>query len=120
MSLLSPLYPRGPIELGKGLRLLTADCLTELPGWRIVHTPGHTPGHVSLFRSEDATLIVGDAFCTTKAESFFDSSIAQSPELHGPPAYFTSDWDAARDSVELLAALNPRSLLPDMANLCWN
>jgi hypothetical protein len=31
----------------------------------------------------------------------------QAPELHGPPAYFTQDWAAARASVAILAALEP-------------
>jgi glyoxylase-like metal-dependent hydrolase (beta-lactamase superfamily II) len=68
--------------------------------------PGHTAGHVSFFRDIDRTLIAGDAFCTTKQESFF-AVASQKPELHGPPAYFTTDWDAARDSVARLAALEP-------------
>ena len=50
---------------------------------------------------------MGDAFCTTKPESFFEAAIAQQPELHGPPAYFTSDWAAAKSSVEKLATLLP-------------
>ena len=29
-------------------------------------------------------------------------------ELNGPPAYYTSDWDAARESVRRLAALRPK------------
>jgi len=28
--------------------------------WRILHTPGHSPGHVCLYRSSDGTLISGD------------------------------------------------------------
>jgi len=75
------------------------------------HTPGHTPGHVSLFRDADRTLVVGDAFCTTKQESFL-AVATQRPELHGPPAYFTTDWDAARDSVQRLAALRPITVAP--------
>ncbi len=31
------------------------------PGWRWLWTPGHTAGHVSLFRPADAVLIAGDA-----------------------------------------------------------
>lgn len=27
--------------------------------------------------------------------------------MHGPPAYFTPDWEAARRSIERLAALQP-------------
>ena len=117
MSLLSPLYPRKPIDVGERLRALPEAAtgpvmLTELPGWEILHTPGHTPGHVSFFRPSDRTLLVGDAFCTTKPESFFEAALAQQTELHGPPAYFTSDWEAARRSVEQLAALEPLVVAP--------
>jgi hypothetical protein len=31
----------------------------------------------------------------------------QTPEVHGPPMYFTPDWAAARESVRRLAALEP-------------
>ncbi len=31
----------------------------------------------------------------------------QEPELHGPPKYFTPDWDSARASVQRLSALAP-------------
>jgi len=31
------------------------------PGWRFVWTPGHTAGHVSLFRPDDRVLVAGDA-----------------------------------------------------------
>ncbi|HEX4785958.1 MAG TPA: MBL fold metallo-hydrolase [Candidatus Sulfotelmatobacter sp.] len=117
MSLLSPLLPRGPVNLGSRLRELAVfaegeSTLAEMPGWQIKHTPGHTPGHVSLFRPDDRTLLAGDAFCTTKPESFFAAAIKQEPELHGPPAYFTSDWNQARRSVQLLAGLGPQTLAP--------
>ena len=52
-----------------------------------------------------------DAFCTTKQESLL-AVATQRPELHGPPAYFTTDWDAARDSVRRLAALKPMFVAP--------
>ena len=113
MSLLSPLYPRGPVNLASRLRLIDSEEEGKvLPNWQIVHTPGHTPGHISLFRGSDSTLIVGDAFCTTKPESFFDAAIAQPPELHGPPAYFTSNWNDAALSIRRLALLRPRILAP--------
>ncbi|MEA2262069.1 MAG: hypothetical protein QOJ51_4894 [Acidobacteriaceae bacterium] len=125
MTLLSPLYPRGPIDVGNWLiplaegedgaalyGLAKLQDLPELPGWKVLHTPGHTPGHVSFFRPSDRTLRVGDAFCTTKPESFFEAALAQHPELHGPPSYFTSDWDAARTSVQRLASLSPTILAP--------
>jgi glyoxylase-like metal-dependent hydrolase (beta-lactamase superfamily II) len=58
------------------------------------------------------TLVVGDAFCTTKPESFFDAAISQPPELHGPPAYFTDDPRQAAISIRRLAALQPRIIAP--------
>ena len=113
MSLLSPMYPRGPVDLGNRLRALSTDAeLNEMPGWQVVHTPGHTPGHVSFLRTSDLTLMVGDAFCTTKPESFFDAAIAQPPELHGPPAYFTADPVQAAQSIRRLAAMGPRVIAP--------
>jgi glyoxylase-like metal-dependent hydrolase (beta-lactamase superfamily II) len=77
-----------------------------MPGWRWIHTPGHTPGHVSFFRDADRTLIAGDAFVTTKQESA-TAVLTQRAELHGPPAYYTPDWESAQHSVERLAALEP-------------
>ena len=116
MSLLSPTLPRGPIDVSSRLRALPGAgselSIAELPGWTLLHTPGHTPGHVSFYREADSTLLVGDAFCTTKPESFFEASIAQHPELHGPPSYFTSDWAEAKASVQKLAALSPHTVIP--------
>ncbi len=112
MSLLSPLYPRGPVDLGNRVRPFPLeDTIADLPGWRIVPTPGHTEGHVSFFREQDRTLIVGDAFTTTKTESAI-AVAQQRPELHGPPAYYTSDWDEAKRSVEKLAELRPMTIAP--------
>lgn len=110
MSLLSRLYPRGPIDVGTRLEFLPAD--GSVPGasdWRWIHTPGHTAGHVSLFRERDRVLIAGDAVITTKQESAL-AVATQRREIHGPPAYFTQDWRAARESVGRLAALEPEVL----------
>jgi glyoxylase-like metal-dependent hydrolase (beta-lactamase superfamily II) len=116
MPLLSPTLPRGPVDLGARLRALPNEGdnlqVVEMPGWTLLHTPGHTPGHVSLFREADRTLLVGDAFCTTRAESFFAANFAQPAELHGPPDYFTSDWGAAQRSVQKLAGLEPNTVAP--------
>jgi glyoxylase-like metal-dependent hydrolase (beta-lactamase superfamily II) len=107
MSLSSPLYPRGPFDFSRWLRTLPADgAVPGMPGWRWIHTPGHAPGHVSLWRAADRTLIAGDAFITTKQESAY-AVATQRPELHGPPMYYTPDWESARESVRRLAALSP-------------
>ena len=50
--------------------------------------------------------MAGDAFVTTKQESL-SAVLAQRPEVHGPPAYYTMDWGAAEESVETLARLHP-------------
>lgn len=72
-----------------------------------MHTPGHTRGHVSLWRESDRTVIAGDAFITTKQESLW-AVLTQRAEVHGPPMYFTEDWRAAAESVRRLAALRPQ------------
>lgn len=110
MALLSRLYPRGPIDISNHLNVLPEDgSVPVLPGWRFVFTPGHTAGHVSLFREQDSTLIAGDAVITTKQESAL-AVMAQREEMHGPPAYFTQDWRSAGESVQKLAKLNPEVL----------
>lgn len=107
MTLLSPLYPRGPIDLGTRVQSLPEDgSVPGMEGWRWVFTPGHSPGHVSFFRPADRTLIAGDAFVTTRQESLL-AVLTQRRAIHGPPAYYTMDWVSARQSVERLAELEP-------------
>jgi glyoxylase-like metal-dependent hydrolase (beta-lactamase superfamily II) len=107
LAALSFLLPRRSFDLGARVRALPADgTVPFLPGWRWIHTPGHSPGHVSLFREADRTLLVGDAFITERVESLA-GVVTQRPELRGPPRYLTTDWWQARHSVEHLAALRP-------------
>jgi glyoxylase-like metal-dependent hydrolase (beta-lactamase superfamily II) len=111
MSLLAPLYPRGPIDVSQWLQALPPDgTVPELPGWQWIHTPGHAPGHVSFWREADRSMIAGDAFITTAQESAY-AVVTQAPELHGPPMYYTPDWDAAADSVRRLAGLEPELVI---------
>ncbi|WP_082640138.1 MBL fold metallo-hydrolase [Aureimonas sp. N4] len=111
MPKLAPLFPRSPVDISRHLRLLPDDgSVPPLPGWRWLHTPGHTPGHVSLFRDEDRTLIAGDAVISTGQESAYEVAV-QALEMHGPPRYFTPDWTAARDSVRKIAALRPELIV---------
>lgn len=107
MAALSGLYPRGPVNISPWLQLLPEDgSVPYMPEWRWLHTPGHTPGHISFWRERDRALIAGDAFITTRQESAY-AVLTQKPELHGPPMYFTPDWEASRESVRQLAALQP-------------
>jgi glyoxylase-like metal-dependent hydrolase (beta-lactamase superfamily II) len=107
MARMAPLFPERGIDLGRRARELPSNGEAPgMPGWRVVHTPGHSPGHVSLFRSTDRVLIAGDAVVTTRQESVF-AVATQKEELNGPPAYFTIDWDAAHRTVSTLASLKP-------------
>jgi glyoxylase-like metal-dependent hydrolase (beta-lactamase superfamily II) len=107
MSLVSRFYPRGPIDISAQLqRLPDGGAVPGLDDWRWIHTPGHAPGHISLFRDRDRVLIAGDAATTVRQESVLAVS-TQRREVHGPPAYFTSDWHSAGESVGRLAALQP-------------
>ncbi|WP_102349519.1 MBL fold metallo-hydrolase [Bacillus sp. Marseille-P3661] len=104
---MSPLFPNEPIDLADHVEKLPTDgSIPYMSGFRWVHTPGHTPGHVSLFRDEDQLLIVGDAFVTVKQESLY-KVFTQEQEISGPPRYLTPDWKTAKESVMKLEALKP-------------
>lgn len=107
MALISPAYPHSGIDLGDTVQALPSDgSLPYLKEWKWLSTPGHTPGHVSFYREKDGTLLAGDAFISVKQESILDV-ISQKKTIHGPPTYFTPDWEHARESVKKLDALNP-------------
>jgi len=107
MARLSPLFPKHAHDFRPNVMPLPPDGVVPfLPDWRWVHTPGHSPGHISLFRKRDRVLLAGDAFVTTRQESVW-SVMMQTRKLAGPPRYFTSDWKAAWRSVASLAKLEP-------------
>lgn len=104
---MSPMFPNEPIDLGKHVEALPSDgSVPFMSSWRWIHTPGHSPGHISLFRDEDKSLIAGDAFVTVRQDSLY-KVIMQEKEINGPPRYLTTDWNAAKDSVKKLEALKP-------------
>ncbi|MDT9718020.1 MBL fold metallo-hydrolase [Paenibacillus sp. ClWae2A] len=108
MSRLSFAYPNEAINLDDRIFSLPKDhSVPGVSGWEWVHTPGHTPGHVSLFREADRLLIAGDAIITVKQESLW-SVLLQDKQLHGPPSYFTTDWQAAHQSVQHIRHLEPK------------
>ncbi|WP_421385102.1 MBL fold metallo-hydrolase [Bacillus salacetis] len=104
---MSSMFPRHSIDVSSNLRILPEDgSIPVLPGWRYIHTPGHTPGHISLFRDEDKALVAGDAFINVEQEKLYEV-LTQKQEIHGPPQYFTVDWQAAWNSVKTLSELKP-------------
>ncbi|WP_099156557.1 MBL fold metallo-hydrolase [Virgibacillus ndiopensis] len=107
LAKLSPMYPNQPINLGDAIKPLPSDnSIPGADGWKWIHTPGHSPGHVSLFRESDKTLLSGDAFITVRQDKLYNV-LMQTEEVNGPPRYLTSDWDAAWESVKKLEQLQP-------------
>jgi glyoxylase-like metal-dependent hydrolase (beta-lactamase superfamily II) len=101
------LFPRRAHDFRPNIMPLPSQGVVPfLPDWRWIHTPGHSPGHVSFFRERDGTLIAGDAFVTQQQESL-SGVLTQRRVVHGPPTYFTTDWPAAKESIQRLARLQP-------------
>lgn len=71
----------------------------EVFGLRIVDTPGHTMGHISILEPATGTLIAGDALRTQNG-------------LEGSDPQFTSNTELANASVKRLATLDIRAILP--------
>jgi glyoxylase-like metal-dependent hydrolase (beta-lactamase superfamily II) len=82
-----------------------------LPDWECIPTPGHTPGHVAFFRKRDRTLITGDALLTVDLNSLWGfllwSLHIGKQRVSGPPRYSTWRWQAAKESIAVLARLEP-------------
>ena len=66
----------------------------EVAGFQVLDAPGHSPGHIALWREEDATLIAGDVFFNL-------------PRLGPPPGFLTVDPERNRRSMRRLAELRP-------------
>jgi glyoxylase-like metal-dependent hydrolase (beta-lactamase superfamily II) len=110
MSLLSFMYPTGSRNFKGMVQVLQEeDHIPGLPGWEFIHTPGHTPGHISLYRKSDRLLLSGDAMATTHSESVF-SAMLQMQKVCGPPKFLTIDWEQAYSSVKKLRNLTPATV----------
>lgn len=75
----------------------------EVAGFKVIHTPGHTPGHVTFFREEDRVAIVGDVLNGM-------SLLTTLPGLHEPPRVFCTDPAQNRKSIFKVAELEPKVL----------
>jgi glyoxylase-like metal-dependent hydrolase (beta-lactamase superfamily II) len=76
---------------------------SQVAGFTVLETPGHTRGHVSFWRESDRVLIVGDVLNNMNIYTGM-------PGLREPPDVFTSDVARNRDSIRKLAALEPALL----------
>jgi glyoxylase-like metal-dependent hydrolase (beta-lactamase superfamily II) len=110
IAFMSRFFPHGGYDFGSRVRQLPENGeIPEMPNWKFLHTPGHTAGHISLWRESDRMLIAGDALSTMNLDSWV-SQITEKQEFCNPAAPFTTDWQAARRSVELLADLEPKAV----------
>ena len=77
-----------PVKIAHKLR--DGDLLPTSKNVRVVHTPGHTAGSISLLSEEHGWLMVGDALQHRLGR------------LGGPARYVTPDYATARASLEKL------------------
>ncbi len=73
-------------------------------GFVVLDTPGHSAGHISLWRERDRVLICGDVVNQMNL-------LTTLPGLHEPPGMFTPDPAENRRSIRRLAALAPQLVL---------
>ena len=73
--------------------------------FRVVHTPGHSPGHTVFFRESDRVAICGDVVRNM-------SYLTARAGLYEPPDVFTPDPVENRRSIRKLADLEPSLILP--------
>ncbi|HYV38428.1 MAG TPA: MBL fold metallo-hydrolase [Gemmataceae bacterium] len=89
------LWAGPPCEVGRVLR--DGDIIA---GFRVVHAPGHTPGHCMFFRESDRVCIAGDVLANINV-------VTGKPGLRQPPPMFSADAAQNRRSIRLLADLHP-------------
>ena len=98
--LVASIWQGPPYEVGRVLQ--EGD---EVAGFRVVHTPGHSRGHVVFFRESDRVAICGDVIRNM-------SYATGLPGIKEPPPIFTYDMAENRRSIRKLAELNPSLILP--------
>lgn len=84
--------------------LADGDMIPNSGGYIAVHTPGHTPGSLSLYHPLRHILICGDAL-------FNRHPVTGKVGLQEPPAMVTQDPSQAHASIEKLAKLEVEVLL---------
>lgn len=72
----------------------------DVAGFTVLDTPGHSAGHIVLWREADRVLIAGDVLNGMNL-------ITAVPGLHEPPVRFTPDPARNRESIRRVAALEP-------------
>jgi hydroxyacylglutathione hydrolase len=76
----------------------------EVGGFRAIHAPGHSAGHLVYWRESDGVLIVGDVLTNMDQLTLMRG-------LHEPKRYLTQDPAENRRSAKRLALLEPNLVL---------
>jgi glyoxylase-like metal-dependent hydrolase (beta-lactamase superfamily II) len=76
----------------------------EVAGFEVLDVPGHTNGHIALWRESDRVLIAGDVIWN------LDFALGR-PGLTVPFAAANSDTSALRKSIRRIAELEPALVL---------
>jgi glyoxylase-like metal-dependent hydrolase (beta-lactamase superfamily II) len=92
--ILSPFFSFAPLEADQ--RLNEKDKIGTLA---VVHTPGHTPGSISLYDEQKKLVFVGDTISYNKGK------------VEGPPKQFTLDVELAMKSIEKISHFDFEILL---------
>ena len=111
LAFMSRFFPAQLPNLGERAQALNTDdpAVPHLMNWRWLHVPGHAPGQLAFFREADGTLLGGDAFATCHHDSI-PAVLLGRPKISRAGTPFNYDWEAARHSVQTLAALEPRAI----------
>src|SRR5690625_1313240 len=109
MARMSWLYPMESAHIEHHVYPLEGGEIPGLSGWRYIETPGHSPGHISLFREDDKRLLAGDAFVTTNQNEAY-STMMQRKEIHAAPAYLTIHWGDTKQSIRKLMELEAEAV----------
>ncbi|MHB8571362.1 MAG: MBL fold metallo-hydrolase [Candidatus Dormibacteria bacterium] len=72
----------------------------RVAGFQVIHTPGHSIGHVALFRESDRVAIVGDAINNMNI-------LTGMPGLHRPPDFVNENPAQVNVSLRRIADLEP-------------
>ncbi len=107
-----PDFSDEPLEIESNLKKLPEDgTVPGMKDFRWIYTPGHTQGHISLFREKDGVLIPGD-LTTTVSKADLDQVKNENENAEGSQLNFIEDQEAWEDSVRKISLLNPKIMLP--------
>ena len=93
--LVQPLFRSPPAQVDQALR--DGEVISGA-GLRVLHTPGHTPGHICLYHAGLRALFTGDALVNREGK------------IAGPVPFFSADIGQARASLRRLLNLEVETI----------